>query len=111
MYLDVLIRTQTTTTPSATSDDGSCTYDVTFTVDMNCSGLNVGSVFATGPSDGWSCGSYALTDSDGDGIWEGTFNLQQVLLSIYIVLMDGRIVKRLIYWHTEQVLEIGHVLL
>ena len=22
-----------------TSDDGSCTYDVTLTVDMNCSGL------------------------------------------------------------------------
>ena len=47
---------------SATSDDGSCTYDVTFAVDMNCSGLTVGSVFATGPTDGWSCGSYALND-------------------------------------------------
>ena len=26
---------------SATSDDGSCTYDVTFTVDIDCSGLTV----------------------------------------------------------------------
>ena len=38
---------------SATTDDGSCTYDVTLTVDMNCSGLTPGYV-ATGPSDGWS---------------------------------------------------------
>ena len=37
----------------ATTDDGSCTYDVTLTVDMNCSGLTPGYVVATGPSDGW----------------------------------------------------------
>ena len=60
---------------SATTDDGSCTYDVTLTVDMNCSGLTPGYVAATGPSDGWSCGAYALTDADGDGVWEGTFSL------------------------------------
>ena len=36
---------------NANSDDGSCTYDVTLSVDMNCSGLTVGSVVATGPSD------------------------------------------------------------
>ena len=29
---------------SANNDDGSCTYDVTFTVDMNCSGLTVNSI-------------------------------------------------------------------
>ena len=42
---------------SATADDGSCTYDVTLTVDMNCSGLTPGYVKLTGPSDGWSCGA------------------------------------------------------
>ena len=60
---------------SATVDNGSCTYDVTLTVDMNCSGLTPGAVAATGPSDGWSCGAYSLSDGDGDGVWEGTFSL------------------------------------
>ena len=41
---------------SIITDDGSCTYDVTLSVDMNCSGLSPGYVAATGPSDGWSCG-------------------------------------------------------
>ena len=54
----------------ATSDDGSCMYDVTFSVDLNCETFNPGYVAATGPSDGWSCGTYALTDSDGNGIWK-----------------------------------------
>ena len=63
--------------PSAPSDNGSCMYDVNLTVDMNCSGLTPGTVAATGPSDGWSCGTYALSDVDGDGVWEGTFSLAE----------------------------------
>ena len=73
---------------SATTDDGSCTYDVTLTVDMNCSGLTPGYVAATGPSDGWSCGAYALTDADGDGVWEGTFSLPAGTFE-YIYCTDG----------------------
>ena len=49
-------------------------------------------MFNTGPSDGWSCGSYTLTDADGDGIWEGTFSLPS---SIYIVQMVGQGLKQL----------------
>jgi hypothetical protein len=73
---------------SATSDNGSCTYDVTLTVDMNCSGLTPGAVAATGPSDGWSCGTYALSDGDGDGVWEGTFSLAAGSFE-YIYCTDG----------------------
>ena len=73
---------------SATTDDGSCTYDVTLTVDMNCSGLTPGAVAATGPSDGWSCGTYALSDGDGDGVWEGTFSLAAGSFE-YIYCTDG----------------------
>ena len=51
---------------------------------MNCSGLTPGYVAATGPSDGWSCGAYTLTDADGDGVWEGTFSLPQDI-RVYIL--------------------------
>ena len=73
---------------SATSDDGSCMFDVTLTVDMNCTGLNPGYVSATGPSDGWSCGTYVLTDVDIDGIWEGTFSMPAGNFE-YIYCADG----------------------
>ena len=68
---------------NANSDDGSCTYDVTLSVDMNCSGLTVASVVATGPSDGWSCNSYVLADADGDGVWLGTFSCNSLFEYIY----------------------------
>jgi|GEM_PF-1429295 len=73
---------------SASTDDGSCMYDVTLTVDMNCSGLTPEAVAATGPSEGWSCGNYALTDGDGDGVWEGTFGLPAGSFE-YIYCADG----------------------
>jgi beta-glucanase (GH16 family) len=73
---------------SATTDDGSCMYNVTLTVDMNCSGLTPGAVAATGPSDGWSCGTYALSDGDGDGVWEGTFSFASGTFE-YIYCTDG----------------------
>jgi hypothetical protein len=73
---------------SATSDDGSCMYDVTFTVDLNCESFTPGYVAATGPADGWSCGTYALTDGDGDGVWEGTFSMPAGTFE-YIYCADG----------------------
>jgi len=79
---------------SATSDDGSCMFDVTFTVDLNCESFNVGYVSVTGPADGWSCGAYTLSDVNGDGIWEGTFSMPAVLLNTYIVQMVGLLVRR-----------------
>ena len=73
---------------SATTDDGSCMYDVTFTVDLNCAGFAPGSVALTGPSDGWSCGAYSLSDANGDGVWEGTFSLAPGSFE-YIYCADG----------------------
>ena len=80
--------TATNYDPNATTDDASCTYDVTFTVDMNCSGLTPGYVAATGTSDNWSCATYILADADGDGVWEGTFNLPAGTFE-YIYCTDG----------------------
>ena len=73
---------------SSTIDDGSCMYDVTFTVDLNCESFTPGYVAATGPSDGWSCGTYALSDGDGDGVWDGTFSLPAGTFE-YIYCADG----------------------
>ncbi len=73
---------------SANNDDGSCTYDMTFTVDMNCAGFTAGYVSVTGPSDGWSCGSYVLDDLNNDGVWEGTFSLPSGNFE-YIYCADG----------------------
>ena len=73
---------------SATSDDGSCMYDVTFTVDLSCESFTPGYVAATGPSDGWSCGTYALTDGDANGVWEGTFSMPAGTFE-YIYCADG----------------------
>ena len=73
---------------SASSDDGSCMYDVTFTVDLSCESFTPGYVAATGPSDGWSCGTYALTDGDANGVWEGTFSMPAGTFE-YIYCADG----------------------
>ncbi len=54
--------------PDATIDDGSCMYNVTFTVDMNCeSGFTT--PYVTGPFVGWCGDCIPMADNDGDGIW------------------------------------------
>ena len=68
-----------------TYDDGSCEYDVTFTVDMNCSGLTPTTLAATGFLDNWSGNTYLLTDADGDGIWEGTHSVTDNFVYMYVV--------------------------
>ncbi len=58
----------------ATSDDGSCIYNVTFNVDMSCSGVTVSTpVSITGPFCSWCATGFELSDSDEDGVWTGTF--------------------------------------
>ena len=61
---------------SATTDDGSCVYAVTFNVDMNCE--PAGS-FTTpnleSPVYGWCGGCVPLADPDGDGVWSVTVDL------------------------------------
>jgi hypothetical protein len=75
--------------PEATRDDGSCTYDVTFRVDMNCSGLeSFSSVHVTGAFCSWCGGGFDLTDPDGDGIWTGTFAFAAGALE-YKFIVDG----------------------
>ena len=66
-------------------DNGTCEYDVTFVVDMNCSGLTPTTVAATGPADNWSGNTYLLTDGDGDGVWEGTHSVTDNFVYMYVV--------------------------
>ncbi|NNC95916.1 MAG: hypothetical protein HKN92_10165, partial [Chitinophagales bacterium] len=60
--------------PSATTDDGSCLYDIIFSVDMNCMDPQVAftDVNVTGPGVGWCANCLPLVDQ-GSGIWSNTF--------------------------------------
>ena len=62
---------------AATEDDGSCTYpvtyNVTFQVDMNNSGLSNASL--NGTFNSWCNGCNAMTDANADGVWEITIPL------------------------------------
>ena len=61
---------------SAQTDDGSCLFAVTFQVDMANYDLPAGAtVFTNGTYNGWCGDCNAMSDSDADGIWTGTFNL------------------------------------
>ncbi len=61
---------------AATSDDGSCLYDVTFAVDMGCSGVTPTSpVSISGPFCSWCAAGFELSDTDSDDVWTGTFEL------------------------------------
>jgi len=59
----------------ATADDGSCTFAVTFEVDMRCPDPTTAfqSVWLTGPFCSWCGDGFPLTDGDGDGVYVGTF--------------------------------------
>lgn len=59
---------------SATYDDGTCLYAVSFSVDMNQSGL-AGQVFLNGAFNGWNGTSNPMADDDADGIWDVTVNM------------------------------------
>ena len=58
----------------ADTDDGSCLFNTTFNVDMNCAGVDFYEVFVTGPVWGWpaNSGFNQLLDDDGDGIYSVT---------------------------------------
>ena len=73
----------------ATIDNGSCTYEVTFQVDLSCSSISPNSVNVTSGNDNWSCdGGISLSDTNGDGIWEGTSYMQEGVYS-YIYCGDN----------------------
>lgn len=65
---------------------GQCTVDtncgpalasgmISFAVDMNGYTETIGTVYVSGSFNSWSGDSNALADEDGDGVWEGTFEL------------------------------------
>ena len=61
---------------AAIFDDGSCTYDVVFNVDMNCEAPGSFTTPAIeGPLFGWCGGCVPMTDADLDGIWTATVSL------------------------------------
>ncbi|MGK0175685.1 MAG: hypothetical protein ACI9AT_002072 [Ulvibacter sp.] len=60
--------------PAATNDDGTCLYDVTFNVDMNCETGFIEPALE-GPLFGWCGGCVPLTDPDLDGIWSVTVQI------------------------------------
>lgn len=61
--------------PSATSNDGSCLYLVSFAVDLNEAAAAGQTAFLNGTFNNW-CGSCTpMADPDGDGVWEVGVNL------------------------------------
>ena len=61
--------------PTATIDDGSCLYSVTFNVDMNCDTTTFTEVNLESPAFGWCGGCVILSDPDGDGVHSVTLDL------------------------------------
>ena len=62
----------------ANVDDASCKYTLTFTVDMGCSDyvLQDGDVpHVQGLDTEWSAAANSLEDTNGDGIWTGTYDI------------------------------------
>ena len=58
--------------PLAEQDNGSCLYDVTFSVNVNAESFE--SVSMAGTFNGWNNGSNFMDDSDGDGITASPFS-------------------------------------
>jgi beta-glucanase (GH16 family) len=76
--------------PNATNDNGLCEYLVSFEVNLNCaSNISAPSVvYITSPNVNWDCNTYALNDSNSDGIWNGNFILPNGSFD-YIYCTDG----------------------
>jgi hypothetical protein len=76
------------------SEDGSCeappaTANVTFQVDMNDYNLSYGTVNLNGSFNGWCGGCAAMTDDDGDGVYQLTVELNQEETFEYKFTLDG----------------------
>ncbi|MEY2963141.1 MAG: hypothetical protein RL754_402 [Bacteroidota bacterium] len=60
--------------------DGNCPapavpQNYTFQVDLNALAGTFTTPYVTGSMDGWSGGTHAMTDADGDGVWDVTISL------------------------------------
>lgn len=73
---------------AATEDDNTCSYDVTFRVDMNAHSGTFGVVNINGSFNGWCGGCNPLTDADLDGVWEVTLPLTEGTIE-YKFTLDG----------------------
>ncbi|NNC95859.1 MAG: T9SS type A sorting domain-containing protein, partial [Chitinophagales bacterium] len=71
---------------TATLDDGSCIYNVTFNVDMTCE-TGFSTVSIAGPFCSWCASGFELSDPDSNGIYSGTFAMSSPLEFKYMV--DG----------------------
>ncbi|MGB0592257.1 MAG: hypothetical protein ACPGU1_21440 [Myxococcota bacterium] len=65
-------------------------FDVTFAVDMACSGLDsFTTVYVVGPWESWSSDGHPLSDEDGDGVWTATYAFEPGAQVEYKYQVDG----------------------
>ncbi len=84
---------------TATTDDGSCLFNVTFQVDMSQAGLQAGDVaYVNGSFNGWCGTCNPLDDTDADGIWTATLPLAPGV-SEYKFTING--------WDAQEELAVG----
>ncbi len=84
---------------AASTDDGSCMYNVTFQVDMSQSGMASGDVaYINGTFNAWCGDCNPLDDSDGDGIWTATLPLPPGVVE-YKFTING--------WSAQEELSVG----
>jgi hypothetical protein len=70
-------------------------FDVTFAVDMACSGVDsITTVYVVGPWEGWSNDEHPLSDDDSDGVWTATYPFEPGTQVEYKYQVDG--------WATEE---------
>ena len=60
---------------AATVNDGSCVYAVQFSVDLNEENAAGHIAYVNGTFNAWCGDCAAMSDADGDGVWEKTINL------------------------------------
>ena len=59
------------------SQNESCSYDITFNVNMNCSDENPNTVYVSGDFNNWCGNCLPLSDDNNDNIWTGTYAFPQ----------------------------------
>ncbi|MDA8820644.1 CotH kinase family protein, partial [Schleiferiaceae bacterium] len=66
-------------------------YDVSFAVDMNPYAGIYDTVFVSGDFNSWSGNSHPLSDNDGDGIWTGTYAINQDSIEFKYILDNWQV--------------------
>ncbi|MFN3202082.1 MAG: family 16 glycosylhydrolase [Bradymonadia bacterium] len=84
----VLLIDNVVVAPTGGAEPPPADPEVTFSVDMSCSGEDFTTVYVTGPFCNWCADGYPLSDDDGDGIWSGTYPFENGALE-YKYMVDG----------------------